>query len=98
MGQVQVNPQWCATASSDLLGDEFWILTFEVNVRPKFGLLKCDVPPATAHLGERRDTPDGGCRGVACRRSNSEGEYHGEDALREPVDWSLAVEQRADLF
>jgi len=39
-------------ASSDLLGDEFWILAFEVNVRPKFGLLKCDVPPMTAHPDE----------------------------------------------
>lgn len=95
--EVQVNPQRCATASCDLLGNELWILAFEVDVRPKFRLVKYGVPPVSAHPNERHDTPGGRCRGVMYRWGSGEGEDGGEDILGESVDRSLVVEKRLDL-
>lgn len=47
-----MNPDWRPTASRDLLGNGFWILAFEADVRPKFGLEKRGFPPVTAHPGK----------------------------------------------
>jgi hypothetical protein len=93
-----MDPQWRVATSYKLLGNEFRILAFEMNVGPKLGLVKYSVPPVTADPGERRDTSNSGGRAVVCRWSSSEREDDGEDILRESVDWSLVVEQRADLF
>ena len=69
-----------------------------MDVGPKFRSVKYGVPPVAAHLSKRRNTLDGGSRGIVCQWDGSEGEDGGKDTPWESINWPPVIEERADPF